>query len=455
MIWFYIGFTILIFALLALDLGIFHKEPHEAKIKEALGWSAIWIMLGLAFSGFIYQAYEGHWLGIGMGGDLMSVSLANVNGRINGASAVLKYFTGYLIEKSLSVDNIFVIAMIFGLLDIPAAYRRRVLFFGILGAIITRGAMIALGIKLITNFSWIVYVFGGVLLIIALKMLFIGQDEGLSGSAFLCAVRRRLFVTERFHGQRFWVRAGNTTEPDAIVDTARPGAILMTPLFFALLVVEFADLVFSVESIPAVLAVTTDPFLVFTSNVFAILGMRSLYFVLESMIGVFHYLKTALAFVLILVGIKMMAHSWLEALIGNNLDLWMLALIGAVLAGGVIASILSRKRNKASPRIITYRVARRAFVIVTGFFILATGIAMIALPGPAILVIPLGLGILSGEYAWARRMLIKLRSLQKLDHLSWNNIMDVLKGRVRPYGSAWQDDGRTSSSTQRKEDPPE
>ncbi|NNN05846.1 MAG: TerC/Alx family metal homeostasis membrane protein [Elusimicrobia bacterium] len=297
MIWFYAGFTVLILALLALDLGVFHREPREVKIEEALGWSAAWIVLGLGFAGFIYQAYEGHWRGIGLGGDLMSVSSADVAGRVDGGAAAFKYLTGYLIEKSLSVDNIFVIAMIFGLLEIPAAYRRRILFFGILGAIAARAAMIALGIRLLADFSWIIYVFGVVLILIALKMLFVGQDGGRSGGAFIRAVRRRLPVAERVHGGRFWVRAGGSAKADAILDAASPGALLMTPLFFALLAVESADLVFSIESIPAVLAVTTDPFLVFTSNVFAILGMRSLYFALEGMIDVFHHLKTALALV--------------------------------------------------------------------------------------------------------------------------------------------------------------
>jgi tellurite resistance protein TerC len=359
MIWFWAGFGALVLSLLALDLGVFHREAHEIKVKEALGWSAVWITIGLSFTAFIYFAYEGHWLGIGLTTDLMSVSASNPLGHNNGAAAALKYVTGYVIEKSLSVDNIFVIAMVFGATRVPAIYRHRVLFWGILGALIMRGAMIGLGVELIRRFSWTVYLFGGILIATALKMLFM-KDEGgdPATSAVVRWARKIIPVTSHFHGEHFFVKAGAAAshEPvvpggvvhrDAAVDHAKKGAWMATPLFVALLIVEFTDLVFAVDSIPAIFAITTDPFLVFTSNVFAILGLRSLYFALEGMISAFRYLKISLALILILVGVKMMAHSWFKALLGEHFNLWILALVAAILAAGVAASALFPEEKKA------------------------------------------------------------------------------------------------------------
>jgi tellurite resistance protein TerC len=328
-IWIWSSFIAFIILLLALDLGVFHRQAHVVKVKEALAWSAGWITLGLSFTAVVYFLYEGHWHGLGLTTDLMSVSGANPLGHNNGRAAALKFITGYLIEKSLSVDNIFVIAMVFGLIKVPALYRHRVLFWGILGALVMRGAMIAVGAQMITRFSWTIYLFGGILILTALKMMFIKEDEGdPAGSAVLRWARRTLPVTHETHGEKFFVKQGTW---------------MMTPLFLALLVVEFTDLVFAVDSIPAIFAITTDPFLVFTSNVFAILGLRSLYFALEGMIDSFHHLKTALALVLLLVGIKMMAHTWLKAVLGGNFNLWILLVVLSILAGGVIASIVFPK----------------------------------------------------------------------------------------------------------------
>lgn len=352
------GFIALILALLALDLGVFHRKAHVVEAKEALAWSAVWITLGLSFAVFIYFAYEGHWLGIGRTTDLMSVSAVNPLGHNDGASVALKYLTGYLIEKSLSVDNIFVIALVFGMIGVPPLYRHRVLFWGILGALAMRAIMIALGVQLIARFSWIIYVFGGILILTALKMLLIKEDAAdPAGSSFVRWARRHLPVTDRFHGEHFWVRAGTPAaceaavpgapiERDLVVEKTKAGAWLMTPLFLALIVVEFTDLVFAVDSIPAVFAITTDPFLVFTSNVFAIMGLRSLYFALEGMLGAFRYLKTSLALVLILVGVKMMTHVWLKQAIGDNFNLWVLAVVAAVLATGVFASLVIREKKE-------------------------------------------------------------------------------------------------------------
>lgn len=345
------SFVAFVLLLLALDLGVFHRQAHVVKTKEALAWSAVWITLGLSFSGVVYFLYENHWYGIGQTKDLMSVTAANPLGHNDGASAMLKFLTGYLIEKSLSVDNIFVIAMVFGMLKVPALYRHRVLFWGILGALAMRAAMIAVGAQLIMRFSWVIYVFGGILILTALKMLLV-KDDGSDpvGGAVLRWARKVLPVTDRYHGEHFMVKTGTKAshaapvpgakeEVDHAVDRTPRGTWMITPLFLALIVVEFTDLVFAVDSIPAIFAITTDPFLVFTSNVFAILGLRSLYFALEGMIDSFHHLKTSLALVLLLVGTKMLAHSWMKSILGENFTLWVLVVIVLILAGGVYASL--------------------------------------------------------------------------------------------------------------------
>jgi tellurite resistance protein TerC len=360
MLWLYVGFIALVCALLALDLGVFHRKVHVIRTREALGWSAFWIGLGLAFTGFIYLGYQGQWLGLGATPDAMSTPVIGAGGATvynDGASAAIKYVTGFLVEKSLAVDNIFVIAMIFSFFAVPAIYQHRVLFWGILGALIMRGAMIAVGAALIVRFSWVVYVFGGFLLLTGVKMLLFRADHAhLDENPLVRLARRLLPVTERYHGQHFFVRAGSaasrapvtpgaTVEPDRVVDAARRGALLVTPLFLALLAVEFTDLIFAVDSIPAIFAITTDAFIVFTSNVFAILGLRSLYFALAGMIDSFRYLKPALAVVLIVVGVKMMTHAWLKAWLGEGFNLYVLGLVVAILAGGVVASLWARRNH--------------------------------------------------------------------------------------------------------------
>ena len=299
MIWMYAGFVGLVLLLLALDLGVFHRKAHVVSVKEALGWSALWIALGLAFAGFIYAGYENHWMGLGLLPDRMSVAeeVPGVGVVYNdGASAAVKYLTGYVVEKSLAVDNIFVIAMVFGFFAVPAIYQHRVLFWGIGGALVMRGAMIALGARLISEFAWIVYAFGAFLILTGIKMLLLKDDEIDPNRNVVVRLTRRLLpITERFHGEHFLVRAGSAAsheaeqpgmeeKADRVVGGAKRGALLATPLLLALVMVEFTDLVFAVDSIPAIFAITADPFLVFTSNVFAILGLRSLYFALAGMI---------------------------------------------------------------------------------------------------------------------------------------------------------------------------
>ena len=338
----WIAFLVFIFILLALDLGVFHRKAHVVSVREALTWTCIWVTLALIFSGFVYAAYDRQWFGLGMMPD-------PVDGRINdGGSAFLKFITGYVVEESLSVDNVFVIAMLFQYFAVPRVYQHRVLFWGILGAVAMRGLMIAIGAQLVAQFGWILYVFGGVLIVTAIRMAFFtGEDLG-PGQNFLIRRVRRLFpVTDQYHGEHFFVRADGPPEggPHA---GARTGRWMMTPLALALVMVEMTDLIFAVDSIPAIFAITADPFLVFTSNVFAILGLRSLYFALAGALHSLRYMKHALSAVLLTVGVKMLAHNPLEALLGEHFNLYLLLVVLGILAIGVVASLLHRTGNATS-----------------------------------------------------------------------------------------------------------
>ena len=357
MIWIWAGFILFVLALLALDLGVFHRKAHVVSIKEALGWSGVWVALGLLFSVFVYFGYANHWMGLGTKVDAVDGT------PITGGEAVVKYLTGYVVEKSLSVDNIFVIALIFGYFAVPAIYQHRVLFWGILGALVMRGMMIGIGAALIARFHWILYLFAAFLILAAIKMLLI-KTESDPGRNFVVRLTKRIFpVTDTFHGEHFFVRAGSgaSKEPpipagtdlphagekprDRAVEAVRAGTMMITPLTLALVMVETTDLIFAVDSIPAIFAITADPFLVFTSNVFAILGLRSLYFALAGMIESFKYLKVSLAVVLMVVGVKMLLHGWLKATLGKNFNLYLLGVVLAILAAGVIASLIARRRH--------------------------------------------------------------------------------------------------------------
>ena len=358
----WLGFVTLILALLALDLGVFHRQARAVTVREALGWSAVWIVLGLSFSVFVYSGYEKRWLGLGEAKDAVEATAEQPEGTANdGGSAFVKYLTGYIVEKSLSIDNVFVIALIFSSLGVPAAFQHRVLFWGVLGALALRGVMIAAGARLIAEFSWVLYIFGGFLVLTAIKMLLMQEAADPNDSWMVKLTRRILPVTERFHGEHFFVRAGSaashepespgaSVQPDAVVARAVPGALLLTPLALALVMVEGSDLVFAVDSIPAIFAITAAPFLVFTSNVFAILGLRSLYIALSGALKSLHYLKYALALVLAVIGVKMLAHHWLKALLGPSFSLYVLALVLLILATGVVASLRRQSGPPARPR---------------------------------------------------------------------------------------------------------
>ncbi len=349
--WPWIVFIFFVFFMLALDLGVFHRESHVVGFKESLGWSALWISLGLAFSGLVYLGYENHWAGLG-------TAIDSVDGHINGGrEAATKYLTGYVVEKSLSMDNIFVIAMVFASLAVPAIYQHRVLFWGVLGALAMRGAMIGVGTALVNRFHWVLYVFGVFLILTAVKMLLSkDKEEHPEESRLVRWLTKRFPITQRYHGNHFLVKAGSAEVrepatpggeilPDAVADAAPAGKWLLTPLAVALVVVEVTDLIFAVDSIPAIFAITADPFLVFTSNVFAILGLRSLYFALAGLIVKFRYLKPALSLVLLAVGVKMLAAKWLKAWLGDSFNLTVLGVILGILALSVIASLLAKPKE--------------------------------------------------------------------------------------------------------------
>ncbi len=322
-IWAYAAFIALVIVFLALDLGVFHKVAHEVGMKEAITWSAIWLSCGVAFSVFVYFAYENHWLGLGLDTPKYSTAAAMqagapiiVSGEVQGFEAAKQYLTGYVVEKSLAMDNIFVIALIFSFFAVPGKYQHRVLFWGIIGALVMRGGMIFLGAGLILKYQWILIIFGGFLILTALKMALIKGNDDVSQNIAVRLCKKFFRVTEFYDGQKFFTK--RTLRPtytkDAagkeVMDPAPAGSLsaawAITPLFLALILVEITDLVFAVDSIPAIFAITPDPFIVFTSNIFAILGLRALYFCLAALIPKFRFLKPALILILAFVGVKLL-----------------------------------------------------------------------------------------------------------------------------------------------------
>jgi tellurite resistance protein TerC len=295
------GFIAFVFLLLAIDLGIFHRKSHEVKIKEALIWSAVWISLALIFNYGIYIFL--------------------------GKEKALEFLTGYLIEKSLSVDNLFVFIMLFTFFNVQPKYQHKVLFWGILGALIMRAIFIFAGVALISKFHWIIYIFGAFLIFTGIKMLFHKNEEIVPDKNPMVRLFKKFFpVSEQMHGSKFFVKISSKT--------------VATPLFIVLLVVEFTDLIFAVDSIPAILAISNDTFIIFTSNVFAILGLRALYFALAGITKYFHYLKYGLSAILVFVGIKMVIVGFYKIPIVFSL----LTILGILLLS-VLASLVF-KNNK-------------------------------------------------------------------------------------------------------------
>lgn len=304
----WILFIAAILVFLALDLGIFNKEAHVIKTKEAAIWTSVWVSIALAFSIVIWWLFD-------------SELVDNPTG-LSPNGAVIKYVTGYLIELSLSIDNVFVIAVIFNSLNIPKLYQHRVLFWGILGAIVFRALMIVFGVALINKFDWIVYVFGVFLIYTAYKMLKSDDTEFNPKKSFLFRKTRKIIPFTAFcDGDKFFIR--------------RMGKRIATPLFMALLMIELTDILFALDSIPAILAITADPFIVFTSNILAILGLRSMYFLISQMLDKFRFINYSLVVILTFVGLKMIFAHHLE------LPEWLsLTVIGLALGGGIILSIV-------------------------------------------------------------------------------------------------------------------
>ncbi|MGQ0765312.1 MAG: TerC family protein [Gemmatimonadota bacterium] len=319
--WAWFGFVVFVLIVLAIDLGVLNRRAHVVSMKEALAFTTGLFVLALGFNVLVYFLYETQTFGLGTHVDAID-GVAN-----DGRLAAVKFFTGYVIEVSLSADNVFVIAMIFQHLRVPPQFQHRVLFWGILGALVMRGAMIFIGAALIARYHWILYVFGAFLVITAVRMLMAKDlvDADVEQTPIIRLVRKLFPVTPRYHDKRF-----------TIVENGRR---VLTPLAIALVLVETTDLVFAVDSIPAIFAITTDPFIVFTSNVFAILGLRSLYFALAGAMEKFHYLKVSLAAILALVGVKMLVADLLKEYIGPSFNYYLLVIVALILASGVVASL--------------------------------------------------------------------------------------------------------------------
>ena len=309
-IWLWIGFNLFVLAMLTLDLGVFHRHAHAVSVKEATIWSGIWIALALIFNSGLYFFWD----------------IISPGSEYSNSEAALAFFTGYLIEKSLSVDNIFVFVLIFTYFAVPALYQHRVLFWGIIGALVMRGILIAVGAALLKEFHWIIYIFGGFLIFTGIRMAF-HRDEEIhpENNPLIKFFRRLMPVSAIYAGDKFFIR--------------QAGVLMATPLFLVLLIVESTDLVFALDSIPAIFAVTNDPFIIYTSNVFAILGLRSLYFVLAGIIDKFHYLKLGLSVVLTFVGAKMVIVDFYKIPIGVSLGV-----IAIILTMAVVASLWRAQR---------------------------------------------------------------------------------------------------------------
>jgi tellurite resistance protein TerC len=299
----WIAFLVFVLAVLALDLGVFHKKSHTVGFKESMIWSAVWIGMALIFNGLLY-----FW---------------------KGPQDAMLFLTGYVIEKSLSVDNLFVFLLIFGYFKIPNQYQHKVLFYGILGALVMRAFFIWAGIAILERFTWVIYIFGAFLVFSGIKMLMPQSDDhDLEKSWVITWTKKILPTSPHFHEDKFFIK--------------QAGQWMITPLFITLVFVEFSDLVFAIDSIPAIIGITNDPFLVFTSNVFAIMGLRSLYFALKGFADIFHYLKYGLAAILIFIGVKMLISHWYHMPVSITMSV-----IFGVLTLSVILSLRSKKKEEA------------------------------------------------------------------------------------------------------------
>jgi len=326
MIWFWLGFFALVGLLLVLDLGVLHRKATEPSLKSAAWWTVAWVCLGLSFAGMVYLIYERAWFGAQMAG--APGSATSLGG---GSDAAITYVSAYLLEQALSIDNIFVMSLLFRSFRVPVKYQHRVLFWGILGAIVFRIAMLGGGAYLATRFTWVFYLFGAYLAWQGIKLLREDDSEGGDHDKNLAirALRRFVRIVDGDHGGKFTVQLD--------------GRRALTTVAVCLVVIELTDIVFALDSIPAVLSVSQDTFIMVTSNIFAIMGLRSLYFVLAGAMSKFKYLKLALAVLLMLIGAKMIAHDLYH--MSHALSL---VLIAGIISAGVLASVVSNRRAEAA-----------------------------------------------------------------------------------------------------------
>jgi tellurite resistance protein TerC len=336
-VWVWLAFLGAVLAILVFDLGVLHKEAHEIEVKESLWMSALYIGLGLLWAVAVWFIYYNY------GGDkAIDPQIANLaTPEAKAWEAVKLYMTGYLVEKALAMDNVFVISMIFTYFAVPRIYQHRVLFWGILGVIVLRAIMIGLGAALVMNFSWILYVFAVILIATGVKMLYAIDDEpDIANNFALNFLKKRMPLTKELHGERFFVKLPDSTGGKMVW--------FATPLFLCLVLVEIADVVFAIDSVPAIFAITPDPFIVYTSNIFAILGLRALYFALAAMVHRFHYLKYALAFVLIFIGGKIFLGDWLfDGKVPAEISL---GVTFGLLFGGVVYSLWKSRDQAPTPQ---------------------------------------------------------------------------------------------------------
>jgi len=321
--WFYAGFTLFVLAMLALDLGVFHKEAHEVGVREAATWSVVWVVLALVFN-YLFYLFAAWRLP-------QVPELAGLDHGQLARDAGLEFLAGYVVEKALAVDNIFVFVAVFSYFAVPPRYQHRVLFYGILGALLFRALFISLGAVLM-QYKWVVLVFGVFLLATGVKILFLPEKPiDPERNPVIRLLKRLVPVWPRIEGEKFWVR--------------HEGVVYATPLFVALVFIEFSDIIFAIDSVPAIFALTNEPLIVFTSNIFAILGLRAMFFLLANAVQTFHYLKYGLGVVLIFVGLKMV---WLNQAFGGKFPItWSLAIIGSVLALSILVSIATRRAADA------------------------------------------------------------------------------------------------------------
>jgi tellurite resistance protein TerC len=323
--WFYAGFTVFVLAMLALDLGVFHRDAHEVTVREAATWSVVWVALALAFNFAFYLYASWH---------LPQVpALAGMDHAQLARDSSLEFLAGYVVEKALAVDNIFVFVAVFSYFAVPPKYQHRVLFYGILGALVFRALFISLG-SVLMQYHWVIVVFGVFLILTGIKIIFLPEKPlDPERNPLIRLLRRFMPVWPKIEGDRFWLR--------------HEGVVYATPLLVALLFIEFSDIIFAIDSVPAIFALTNEPLIVFTSNIFAILGLRAMYFLLANVVQMFQYLKYGLGVILVFVGLKMV---WLNQAFGGKFPIvWSLSIIGAILATSILVSMAAQRTGKHDP----------------------------------------------------------------------------------------------------------